>query len=154
MRQCNRASRTSQGPEKNLKIVRPQCLDGIATTDKVKMAIANSFVPWKHGHNSQCRNRIVACPALLFITDKLFILLNPIIAFIPLYTWELFMFITANSSFPSDLYSITGHNGPCRTSGTVLMIPYWNLFVYLISMSFVIISTRRAVELSHCPLSH
>ena len=44
-RQRNRASRTSQGPEKNRKIVRPRCLDGIATTDIVKMAITNSFVP-------------------------------------------------------------------------------------------------------------
>ena len=51
MRQGNKASRTSQGPEKNRKIVRPRCLDGIATTDKVKMASTNSFVPWKHGHN-------------------------------------------------------------------------------------------------------
>ena len=33
-RQRNIASRTSQGPEKNQKIVRPQCLDGVASHNK------------------------------------------------------------------------------------------------------------------------
>ena len=35
-RQCNTASGNSQGPEKSRKIVRPQCLDGVATTNIVK----------------------------------------------------------------------------------------------------------------------
>ena len=36
MRQRNITSRTSQGPEKNQKIVWPQCLDGVATINIVR----------------------------------------------------------------------------------------------------------------------
>ena len=43
--QRNRASRTSQGPEKIRKIVRPQCLDGVATTKIVKWQIQTTLCP-------------------------------------------------------------------------------------------------------------
>ena len=41
----NRASRTSQGPEIIRKIVRPQCLDGVATTKIVKWQIQTTWWP-------------------------------------------------------------------------------------------------------------
>ena len=44
-RQRNRASRTSQGPEKIRKIVRPQCLDGVATTNIVKWQLETTLCP-------------------------------------------------------------------------------------------------------------
>ena len=44
-RQRNRASRTSQGPEKIRKIVRPQCLDGVATTNIVKWQLPTTLCP-------------------------------------------------------------------------------------------------------------
>ena len=46
-RQRNIASgtRTSQGPEKNQKIVRPQCLDGIATIHTVKWQLQKTLWP-------------------------------------------------------------------------------------------------------------
>ena len=44
-RQRNIASGTSQGPEKNLKIVRPQCLDGVATIDIVKWQLQTTLWP-------------------------------------------------------------------------------------------------------------
>ena len=46
-RQRNRASRTSQGPEKIRKIVRPQCLDGVATTTIVKWQLQTTLCPEK-----------------------------------------------------------------------------------------------------------
>ena len=45
--QRNIASGTSQGPEKNRKIVRPQCLDGIATINIVKWKLQTTFWPDK-----------------------------------------------------------------------------------------------------------
>ena len=58
----NRASGTSQGPEKIRKIVRPQCLLsrwGVATTNRVKWQLQTTLFPetWSH-----CRDRIVGCP--------------------------------------------------------------------------------------------
>ena len=44
-RQCNIASGTSQGPEKNRKIVRPQCLDGVATQNIVKRQLQTTLWP-------------------------------------------------------------------------------------------------------------
>ena len=44
-RQRNRASRTSQGPEKIRKIVRPQCLDGVATKSIVKWQFQTTLCP-------------------------------------------------------------------------------------------------------------
>ena len=44
-RQRNRASRTSQGPEKIQKIVRPQCLDAVATTNIVKWQLQTTLYP-------------------------------------------------------------------------------------------------------------
>ena len=60
-RQHNIASGTSQGPEKNIKIVRPQCLDGVATINIVKWNYKQFYglITWSH-----CRDGIVACPAL------------------------------------------------------------------------------------------
>ena len=43
MRQRNIASGTSQGPEKNRKIVRPQCLDGVATINVVKWKLQTTL---------------------------------------------------------------------------------------------------------------
>ena len=43
MRQRNRASRTSQGPEKIRKIVRPQCLDRVATTSIVEWQLQTTL---------------------------------------------------------------------------------------------------------------
>ena len=45
MRQPNIASGTSQGPEKNRKIVRPQCLDGVATINIVKWQLKTTLWP-------------------------------------------------------------------------------------------------------------
>ena len=42
-RQRNIASGTSQGPEKNRKIVRPQCLDGVAKITKVKWQLQTTL---------------------------------------------------------------------------------------------------------------
>ena len=39
------ASGTSQGPEKNRKIVRPQCLDGVATINIVKWQLQTTLWP-------------------------------------------------------------------------------------------------------------
>ena len=47
-RQRNIASGTSQRPEKNRKIARPQCLDGVATIKYSKMTITNNFVACGH----------------------------------------------------------------------------------------------------------
>ena len=44
-RQGNIASGTSQGPEKNWKIVRPQCLDGVATIHIVKWQLQTTLWP-------------------------------------------------------------------------------------------------------------
>ena len=44
-RQRNIASGTSQGPEKNRKIVRPQCLDGVATINIVKWKLQTTLWP-------------------------------------------------------------------------------------------------------------
>ena len=41
----NIASETSQGPEKNQKIVRPQCLDGVATINIVKWKLQTTLWP-------------------------------------------------------------------------------------------------------------
>ena len=62
MRQRNIASGTSQGPDKNRKIVRPQCLDWVATINIVKWQLQKLCGPitWSH-----CCDRIVACPALV-----------------------------------------------------------------------------------------
>ena len=70
MRQRNRASRTSQGPEKIRKIVRPQCLDGVATTSIVEWQLQTTLCP-------------VTYPALLFkvkshcIYDPLYLIVTP-----------------------------------------------------------------------------
>ena len=45
MRQRNIASGTSQVPEKNRKIVRPQCLDGVATINIVKWKLQTPLWP-------------------------------------------------------------------------------------------------------------
>ena len=45
MRQRNIASGTSQGPEINRKIVRPQCLDGVATINIVKWQLQTTLWP-------------------------------------------------------------------------------------------------------------
>ena len=48
MQQHNRASGTSQGPEKIRKIVRPQCLLsrwGVATTNRVKWQLQTTLFP-------------------------------------------------------------------------------------------------------------
>ena len=45
MRQRNIASGTSQGPEKNRKIVRPQCLNGVATINIVKWQLQTILWP-------------------------------------------------------------------------------------------------------------
>ena len=45
MRQSNKASGTSQGPEQNRKIVRPQCLDGVATMNIVKWQLQTTLWP-------------------------------------------------------------------------------------------------------------
>ena len=42
---CYIASGTSQGPEKNQKIVRPQCLDGVATINIVKWQLQTTLWP-------------------------------------------------------------------------------------------------------------
>ena len=42
-RQRNIASWNSQGPEKNRKIVRPQCLDGVATINIVKWQLQTTL---------------------------------------------------------------------------------------------------------------
>ena len=44
-RHGNRASRSSQGPEKIRKIVRPQCLDGVATANIVKWKLQTTLYP-------------------------------------------------------------------------------------------------------------
>ena len=44
-RQRNRASRTSQGPEKIRKIVRPQCLHWVTTTNIVKLQLLTYLWP-------------------------------------------------------------------------------------------------------------
>ena len=41
----NTASGNSQGPEKSQKIVRPQCLDGVATTNIVKWQFQTTLCP-------------------------------------------------------------------------------------------------------------
>ena len=44
-RQRNIASETSQGPEKNQKIVRPQCLYGVAPINIVKWQLQTTLWP-------------------------------------------------------------------------------------------------------------
>ena len=44
-RQRKIASRTMQGPKKSLKIVRPQCLDGVTTTNIVKWKLQTTLCP-------------------------------------------------------------------------------------------------------------
>ena len=70
--QRNKASGTSQGPEKNQKIVRPESLNGVATINIVNGNYKQfcDLKTWSHYHD-----RIVACPALVIILKPNFTIL-------------------------------------------------------------------------------
>ena len=62
-RQGNIASGTSQGPEKNWKIVRPQCLDGVATIHIVKWQLQTTL--WPDNMDTLSRAQLCIFPCML-----------------------------------------------------------------------------------------
>ena len=67
MRQSNKASGTSQGPEQNRKIVRPQCLDGVATMNIVKWQLQTTLWPDNMLTLLRQNYRVKALPEAIFL---------------------------------------------------------------------------------------